>query len=388
VQIIINQLNDGSLCEIIVRDNGIGVASDKLEKLFDRFYQVDSKSFLKHDNIGSGIGLSIVKNLVELHKGDITVASNPGEYTLFKIVFKTGKQHLENNNNITIADEPIPFSINIRNTVPGIEMTETGEQQLTQESRNKIRILIVEDNPEIRYYLKQSLHLNYEIIEASNGKTGYKQALHHIPDLVITDVMMPEMDGIELCKALKNELLTMHIPIIILSAKSTIEDTLQGLETGADDYVPKPFNEQILLAKVKTLIANRQILIDKYRKQQINPEEAVEPVGLSFDDPLVTRIVDFIKENLSDERLNNEKIEEHFKTNKMQLYRKLKAITGWSVNTLIREIKIREATRLLRDSELNISEIAYNLGFSDPLYFSKYFKKEVGVAPQQYRKQN
>jgi YesN/AraC family two-component response regulator len=343
---------------------------------------------MKHDNIGSGIGLSIVKNLIELHKGVISVESIPSEYTLFRIVFKSGKQHLENNNNITIAEEPIPFSVNIRNTGPEIEITETAEHQITQESKNKIRILIVEDNPEIRYYLKQSLHMTYEILEASNGKAGYKQTLQHIPDLVITDVMMPEMDGIELCKALKNELLTMHIPIIILSAKSTIEDTLQGLETGADDYVPKPFNEQILLAKVKTLIANRQILIDKYRKQQINPEEAVEPVGLSFDDPLVTRIVDFIKENLSDERLNNEKIEEHFKTNKMQLYRKLKAITGWSVNTLIREIKIREATRLLRDSELNISEIAYNLGFSDPLYFSKYFKKEVGVAPQQYRKQN
>ncbi|MEI7829558.1 MAG: two-component regulator propeller domain-containing protein [Prolixibacteraceae bacterium] len=388
VKIIINQLNDSSLCEIIVRDNGIGVASDKLEKLFDRFYQVDSKSFLKHDNIGSGIGLSIVKNLVELHKGDIAVESIPGEFTLFRIVFKTGKEHLENNNNITIAAEPIPFSVNIHTTGPGFEITENVENQLTQESKNKIRILVVEDNPEIRYYLKQSLHLNYEILESSNGKAGYKQALQHIPDLVITDVMMPEMDGIELCKVLKNEPLTMHIPIIILSAKSTIEDTLEGLETGADDYVPKPFNEQILLAKIKTLLANRQKMIEKFHVQQHKLSDDEESKSLSFDDPFVDRLVDFIKTNLSDEELSNEKIEHHFKTNKMQLYRKLKAVTGWSVNNLIREIKIREAMRLLKDSELNISEIAYNLGFSDPLYFSKYFKKEVGVAPQQYRKQN
>jgi signal transduction histidine kinase/ligand-binding sensor domain-containing protein/DNA-binding response OmpR family regulator len=385
VRIIVNQLQDEK-CEIIVRDNGIGVASDKLEKLFDRFYQVDSKSFLKHDSIGSGIGLSIVKNLVELHKGEITVESVYGEYTLFRLLFLTGKSHLENVDNITLSEDPAPFALNLRNSVPIIEGMESAEIQAVQESKYKIRVLIVEDNPEIRYYLKQSLHANYEVIEAPNGKSGYKQALHYIPDLVITDVMMPEMDGIELCRVLKNELLTQHIPIIILSAKSTIEDTLEGLETGADDYVPKPFNEQLLLAKIKTLLANRQKIIEKYQHQQYkeSKNEAIE--SLHFDDPFVERVVDYIQASLSDEALSNEKIEMHFKTNKMQLYRKLKAVTGWSVNTLIREIKIREATRLLKESEMNISEIAYKLGFSDPLYFSKYFKKEVGVAPQQYRK--
>jgi YesN/AraC family two-component response regulator len=263
---------------------------------------------------------------------------------------------------------------------------ESAEIQAVQESKYKIRVLIVEDNPEIRYYLKQSLHANYEVIEAPNGKSGYKQALHYIPDLVITDVMMPEMDGIELCRVLKNELLTQHIPIIILSAKSTIEDTLEGLETGADDYVPKPFNEQLLLAKIKTLLANRQKIIEKYQHQQYKESKSETIESLHFEDPFVERVVDYIQASLSDEALSNEKIELHFKTNKMQLYRKLKAVTGWSVNTLIREIKIREATRLLKESEMNISEIAYKLGFSDPLYFSKYFKKEVGVAPQQYRK--
>jgi signal transduction histidine kinase/ligand-binding sensor domain-containing protein/DNA-binding response OmpR family regulator len=388
VQILINQTAGSNHCEIMVRDNGIGVASDKLEKLFDRFYQVDSKSFLKHDNIGSGIGLSIVKNLVELHKGEITVESKPGAFTLFRMVFKTGKSHLENNDNITLSEEPIPFSMNIQAPLPQMEGSESADLQKAQESKNRIRILIVEDNPEIRYYLKQSLHANYEVIEASNGKTGYKQALQQIPDLVITDVMMPEMDGIELCKVLKNELLTQHIPIIILSAKSTIEDTLEGLETGADDYVPKPFNEQILLAKIKTLLANRQKIVEKYQTQPYKESQSATIESLHFEDPFVERVVDYIVANLSDEALSNEKIELHFKTNKMQLYRKLKAVTGWSVNTLIREIKIREATRLLKESEMNISEVAYKLGFSDPLYFSKYFKKEVGVAPQQYRKEH
>jgi len=388
VQITINQLIDDNGCEIIVRDNGIGVPSDKLEKLFDRFYQVDTKSFLKHDAIGSGIGLSIVRNLVELHKGEITVESIPEQFTLFKMIFKSGRMHLENNNNITVCEVPVPYSTNFRPSIPQVEVNESIEFPITAESKNNIRILIVEDNPEIRYYLKQSLHPKYEIIEAADGKIGHKLALQHIPDLIITDVMMPEMDGIELCNMLKNELLTQHIPIIILSAKSTIEDTLEGLETGADDYVPKPFNEQILLAKIKTLLANRQKLIEKYQYLQFKQSTNEEVDNLNFNDPFVDRLVDFINTNLSDEALTNEKIELHFKTNKMQLYRKLKAVTGWSLSNLIREIKIREATRLLKNSEMNISEIAYNLGFSDPLYFSKYFKKEIGVSPQQYRKEN
>jgi len=297
---------------------------------------------------------------------------------------------LENNNNITISEKPVPYSLNYHFVFPVVEESESAESlgsvnNLKQ--RKDIKILIVEDNPEIRYYLKQSLQPDYEIIEAENGKTGCELAVEQIPDLIVTDVMMPEMDGIELCKTLKNEMLTQHIPIIILSAKSSIEDTLAGLETGADDYVPKPFNEQILQAKIKTLITNRQKLIEKYGDLKIKTDPEVEQDTLSFDDVFVTRVVTFIKENISDETLTNEKIEAHFKTNKMQLYRKLKAVTGWSVNNLIREIRIREALKLLKHSEKNISEIAYQLGFSDPLYFSKYFKKEVGVAPQQYRKE-
>ncbi len=386
IQIIVNQLETGDLCEIIVRDNGVGVPSEKLEKLFDRFYQVETKSIHKNDSVGSGIGLSIVKNLVELHQGDISVESEYGQFTLFRMMFRKGKKHLENNNNITISDDPLPFSFNFQANIYEIEVPEQIEPTLAPITRSNHRILIVEDNPEIRYYLRQALHVNYEVSEAVDGKMGYKLALQHIPDLIITDVMMPEMDGIELCKMLKSEMLTQHIPVIILSAKSSIEDTLEGLETGADDYVPKPFNELILHAKIKTLLANRQILIEKYQHQQFKQSTDAESNVLSFDDPFVNRVVDFIKANLSDEELSNEKIESHFKTNKMQLYRKLKAITGWSMNTLIREIKIREATRLLKSSEMNVSEIAYNLGFADPLYFSKYFKKEVGVAPQQYRK--
>jgi signal transduction histidine kinase/DNA-binding response OmpR family regulator len=389
IQLVINHLPEKDKCEILVRDNGIGVPDDKLEKLFDRFYQVDSKSFLKQDTMGSGIGLSIVKNLVELHKGEINVESTEGEFTEFRMVFRTGKGHLENNDYITVSDEPVPYSLNFRSVAPIIEDGETGNSQdlePTSKKKKDVKILIVEDNPEIRYYLKQSLQENYETIGAADGKIGYELALEHIPDLIITDVMMPERNGIELCRMLKNEMLTQHIPIIILSAKSAIEDTLEGLETGADDYIPKPFNEQILLAKVRTLLTNRQKLIEKYRLQPAVENQEETTATLNFDDPFINRVIDFIREHISDESLSNERIEAHFKTSKMQLYRKLKAVTGWSVNSLIREVRITEAKKLLKNPEMNISEIAYQLGFSDPLYFSKYFKKEVGVAPVQFRK--
>jgi len=391
IHLSVNYITDKKQCEILVRDTGIGVPADKLEKLFDRFYQVDSKSFLKQDTMGSGIGLSIVKNLVELHKGEINVESTEGEFTQFRMVFRTGKAHLENNDYITISDEPVPYSLNFRSIVPVVEENETLDYSETETSLKKkkdIKILIVEDNPEIRYYLKQSLQENYETIGAADGKIGYELALEHIPDLIITDVMMPAPNGIELCRMLKNEVLTQHIPIIILSAKSAIEDMLEGLDTGAEDYVPKPFNEQILLAKVRTLLANRQKLIEKYRVQPAVDNLEAEESTLNFDDPFINRVIDFIRTNISDESLSNERIEAHFKTSKMQLYRKLKAVTGWSVNSLIREVRITEAKKLLKNPEMNISEIAYQLGFSDPLYFSKYFKKEVGVAPVQFRKEN
>jgi DNA-binding response OmpR family regulator len=389
IQLVVTHLPEKMQCEILLRDSGIGVPSDKLEKLFDRFYQVDSKSFLKQDTMGSGIGLSIVKNLVELHRGQITVESTEGKFTQFRMAFRTGKDHLGNIDYITISDEPASYSLNFRYIAPVLdenESSDSSELGTSQKKKKEIKILIVEDNPEIRYYLKQSLQENYETMEAADGKIGHELAIQHIPDLIITDVMMPERDGMELCRMLKNEMLTQHIPIIILSAKSTIEDTLEGLETGADDYMPKPFNEQILLAKVRTLLANRQKLIEKYQLSPSIQNKEKEADLLIFEDPFINRVIDFICDNISDEALSNEKIEAHFKTSKMQLYRKLKAITGWSVNSLIREVRIAEAKKLLKNPEMNISEVAYQLGFSDPLYFSKYFKKEVGVGPLQYRK--
>jgi signal transduction histidine kinase/ligand-binding sensor domain-containing protein/DNA-binding response OmpR family regulator len=391
IKIFVNHLSQEGKFEILIRDSGIGIAAENLEKIFDLFYQAENRSFLKQDSMGTGIGLSIVKNLVELHKGEISVSSTTDEFTQFRMVFKTGKKHLENNNNITISENPLPFSLNFHALAANMEESdglETSESTNCRKSKKEIKILIVEDNPEIRYYLKQSLQDNYDTLEASDGKIGCEMALQFIPDLIITDIMMPERNGIELCQILKNEMLTQHIPIIILSAKSSLEDTLEGLESGADDYVAKPFNEQILRAKIKSLLVNRQKLIEKYRHPVSGQNNDNEPYVLLFDDPLVKRISEFVCDNLSDEELTSEKIEEHFKISKMQLYRKLKATTGWSVNSLIREIRIRKAKKLLRNSEMNISEIAYNLGFSDPLYFSKYFKKEVGKAPLQYKKEN
>jgi len=388
IEIGIQPVEDEGICESVLTDNGIGIPADKLDKIFDRFYQVEQKSFLKQESLGSGIGLSIVKNLVELHKGEIKAESTEGEYTRFILRFKLGKEHFEKNQQVTISEVPVPYAFKLH---PDITESVTDEEKEDVEavklkSGKESRILVVEDNPEIRYYLKQSLHQKYEVSGAADGKTGYDLAVEHIPDLIITDVMMPEMDGIELCRRLKNEMLTQHIPIIMLSAKSSLEDTLAGLETGADDYVPKPFNEQLLLAKIKTLLNNRQKLIEKFQHKERADAEGTVPGMPVPDDPFLGRIISFIEENLGDETLTNEKIEMHFNISKMQLYRKLKAVSGWSAGNLIREVRIRKARELLLRPELNISEVAYRLGFSDPLYFSKYFKKEVGMSPQQYRK--
>ena len=223
------------------------------------------------------------------------------------------------------------------------------------------------------------------MLEASNGKIACEMAMEYIPDLVITDLIMPEMNGIELCQFIKNEILTQHIPVIILSARGSTDDMLEGLVKGADDYLSKPFNEQILLAKIQTMLFNRQKLNDKFTLDTNTFFQLEDSAESHYEDPLVNRIIQFISENISDSTLDNEKIENHFRTSKMQLYRKLKAVTGLSVNNLIKEIRIRRASQLLRKSEMNISEIAYAIGFSDPLYFSKFFKKEVGTAPKYFR---
>lgn len=389
VTIKIQFLKEEQLCEIDITNTGVGITGDKIGKLFDRFYQVDSKNFSNYQ-MGSGIGLSIVKNLVELHQGQIRVESDGENYTSFKMYFRTGHNHLINKDFITISDyqEKQEYAALHPHVQLSLEETgNTGSENTSENSKTeKTTLLIVEDNPEIRFYLKETLKPLYKVIEANNGRNGMNKAIEFIPDLIITDVMMPEMDGIEMCRRLKNEMLTQHIPIIILTAKSALEDTLEGLDSGADEYVPKPFHEQLLLAKINSLISNRKKIRQKYHQIEKLKDESENTDTVTSNDPFVKRVMDYILENISDAELNNSKIEAYFKTNKMQLYRKLKAVTGWSVNNLIKEIRMQEARRLLKYSEMNVSEIAYKTGFSDPLYFSRFFKKEMGVAPNQFRK--
>jgi len=395
VQLIVNQIKNFGECEIIVSDTGIGIPNDKISKLFEPFYQVDDSKFLAQDTSGSGIGLAIVKNLVTLHKGEISVESVENEYTQFRMILKTGKTHFEQNKEVSISNQPLLYTLTSPVYYNDTEDAKLPELQHPEKYKNipkDLKILLVEDNQDMRNYIKSLLLHSFEVIEANNGKTGCEMAIQEVPDLIISDVMMPQMHGIDLCSVLKNNLLTQHIPIILLTAKSTLQDELEGLETGADAFVAKPFSMQILLAKIKSLIYNRQKLIEKYSNQ--NEVNAATPItaavvdNYDFGDPFVGKVITFIKENLQDEALTNEKIEQQFNTSKMQLYRKLKAVCGMSVNTLIKEIRLQEAKKLLQNKELNISQIAYALGFSDPLYFSKFFKKSVGLSPQQFRKNN
>ena len=384
IALIVRYLDTINLCEIEVRDTGIGIPADKIEKVFDRFYQVDTLNYSTHQLIRSGIGLSIVKNLVELHQGKIWIESEEGSYSVFKIQFKMGKDHFENLEYASIKDEE--EKTRLITVKPEIEISDVNWLDLPPDSLDAgTKVLIVEDNLEIRKYLKHTLRSSYEVLEAENGKEGFQKAIEFIPDLIISDVMMPKMDGYEMSKKLKNEVLTLHIPIIILTAKSDLDDALEGFATGIDEFIPKPFNEQLLLAKINSLILNRKKLQQKF--QFVSKGIDVRDEESQFkSDPFIRQVVDFIRDNLSDIELNNTKIEAHFKTSKMQLYRKLKAVTDMSVTGLIKKVRIEEASHLLRSSDFNVSEISFRLGFNDPLYFSRFFKKEVGLSPKQYKK--
>lgn len=373
--------------EIALRNTGSGLTAEERGRLFEPFFQSADGAHRQQHPAGYGIGLNIVQNLVNLHHGSIAVNSEVGQYTEFRLSFPLGREQWSRQEEVEISEEVqtyIPAQLTPASFVQS-GAPNSGESEM----RPSGKILLVEDNADIRLYLKDILQDQFEVTEAVDGQKGLERAIGQIPDLIISDIMMPAMNGIEMCKRLKTESLTQHIPIVLLSARSSIEDMLAGYETGADEYISKPFNSLLLLAKINALLQNRKKTIEKFigrhdgSTQETAGREDNSPL---YADSFVNQVVDFIKTHLDETDLSSETLEKSFHCSKMQLYRKLKAVTGLSVNTLIRDIRLNEARRLLTETELTISEIAYQIGFSDPLYFSKFFKKLVGVAPQQFRK--
>lgn len=360
-----------SALRISVSDTGPGVAQDQLNKIFDRFYQVEQLN--KWYFSGTGIGLEVVKSFIELHMGLAEVESKEGEGTTFHLFFPMGKAHFNEND---IVQGEYPGKKEFVSSLPGV--AESAVSSVPKGVR-KSTILVVDDNNELRNYIQDGLKEHYKIETARNGQEGLELVLKVLPDIIISDVLMPEMDGFEFCEAIKKDLKTSHIPIIMLTAKSTVEDQLVGIDKGADVYMTKPFDLLILQANIKRLLKNRQIIFDKYLKGigQIEVNQDTTAVDREF----MQNVVEYVETHLSNTQLSVENIAEAVTMSRSQLYRKVKALTGLNVNEFIRQIRLERAKKLLTNGDININEVSFKVGFSSASYFSKCYKEHFGVSP-------
>ena len=367
-------LSENAMLELKVEDTGTGISSEKIPFIFDRFYQADDSHKKQYE--GTGIGLALVKELVELHKGTISVKSTINSGTTFSCYFPFNKKDPSKITaiNKTLFENPVEVSI------------ETGnEQHEENENGGQASVLIVEDQQDVRKYIRSKLADAYTVLEAKNGKEGFDMARQHIPDLVISDVMMPLMDGFELCEQLKTDDFTSHIPVILLTARAEDIDKLTGLETGADAYLIKPFNSKELLLRVHNLIELRNKLRKKFSgKLLVKPSEITVT---SKDSEFMQRLLDTVEKHISDEKFSVEQLGHEFGMSPSQINRKLKAIINQSAVEFIRSIRMQRALELLKSDKATIAEIAYETGFREPAYFSRVFKNHFGYSPSEVKKE-
>lgn len=379
---------------ISVHDTGVGIPADQLPYVFDRFYQVEG--FKGGSYKGTGIGLALAKELVSLHHGNITVQSSPGEGTEFIIRLPFGDTHYKAGE--IIDDQVEKVEAGPRLATPGlykdeIETGRSGDMDPADESEYDIKkakqerpiILVVEDSVEMRNYIREVLEALYRVVEAKNGREGIHKAQKIVPDLIISDVMMPEVDGYELCNVLKNDRITSHVPIVLLTAKASEDSIIDGLETGADDYIIKPFSTKILKARIENLITLRRQLQQKVRQQSpLQPEE----LALSkLDKEFIEEFRDTIDNHLSDPEFNVDKLRKKLYMSRATLYRKIEALTGESPTDIIRSYRLDKAAELLKNKSGSVLEVSAAVGFSSSAYFTKCFKDKFGKLPSAYRKQ-
>ncbi|MEM8565956.1 MAG: tetratricopeptide repeat protein [Bacteroidota bacterium] len=359
---------------IQVSDTGRGIPAEKLPFIFDRFYQVDGS--INKDKEGSGIGLSLSKDLVALMDGTITVSSEEGKGTFFMLQLPIEK--IETHQSLSFEKTENGQSISKQDIIK----SKTFEWSKT-DVRNVPKILLVEDNEDMRQYINAQLIKEYQVVEAKNGEQGLKIASTTIPDLIVTDLMMPKIDGIQLCKKLKTSLETSHIPIIMLTARAGIENKIEGLETGADEYLTKPFDVKELSTRVKNLILQRQRLIEHYstNQQKLNPEKITVT---SLDKKFLNQVLDLLEKNYANADYGVPQMQEGLALSKTQLHRKLKALTNESPGELLRNFRLKRAAQLLSQKADTVTQIAYRVGFNNLSYFAKCFKEQYGVAPSSF----
>lgn len=365
-----------------VSDTGIGIPINKQGKIFERFYQIES------EHVGSGIGLSLVQRLIELHHGRIELDSEENKGSTFSVylpqdlsVYKPSELASNNEQN----EEEQVYSTNSK-AMYFIDTEKVENESVESGDKKRGTILIVEDNNEIRRYLNNGLADLFNTLEAGNGEEALEKLKDNEVDVIVTDVMMPVMDGIKLCKNVKQNIRTCHIPVIILSAKTDIKDQMEGLQMGADDYIPKPFSLAILTTKIQNMMRTRRRMLDKYAKSL-----EVEPEKITFnamDEALLKRAMAIVEKNMDNIEFSTDEFAREMNMSRSNLHLKLKAITGESTIDFIRKIRFNEAAKLLKDGRYTVAEVSTMVGFNTPSYFATSFKKYFGCLPTEYIKKS
>lgn len=385
-EIFVSLKDEGANLRLDVRDTGKGISQDEADKIFERFFQAKGAAS------GTGIGLALVKSFVELHHGEARVESEPGKGSDFIVVIPREQEGDSQviHNDVDIVDNSVNASASTGKNVVDesvLQYIDDGDrsrgkvQQLVNENTNRPTVLVIDDNTDIRQYERTLLRDEYIVLEAADGKEGLAVALKEVPDLVICDVMMPVMDGLEFTKQLKTNTATSHIPVIMLTAKNLEEHRAEGYEHGADSYITKPFHSKVLLARIENLLRQRQLLKNLYQGAQEAEKEISESHLEDRDKQFLKQLQAIIQKNLSDSEFGVEDMGQQIGLSRVQLYRKVKAMTGSSVVDLLRKARLAKARRLLETRSMSISEVAYEVGFSAPSYFTKCFKEEYGMLP-------
>jgi DNA-binding response OmpR family regulator len=347
---------------IHVSDTGKGISAEHIQHIFDRFYQIPEKV----GRVGTGVGLSLCKELMEVHRGSIEVQSDLGAGSDFKIQFPVTLE----------AFDPAWVRAG---SLPAVK--ESIGQEVVKIQQEKQILLIVEDHEEMRGFIREIFEGSFQVIEADRGETGLEMALTYLPDVVITDWMMPGMSGVNLCKEIRKNSKTSHIPLVILTSKSSQESQIEGMQSGADDFISKPFHADILELRVAKLLEAKERMRKIWQESVMNQDLQKAPV---FEDEFLSKATQIVIEHLDDTDFDVEHLEQAMDMSKMQLYRKLKMLTSLAGNEFIRSIRLQQARILLEEGSLNVSEVAYQVGFNDPAYFTRAFKKQYGYSPKTF----
>lgn len=385
-EIFVSLKDEGANLRLDVRDTGKGISQDEADKIFERFFQAKGAAS------GTGIGLALVKSFVELHHGEARVESEPGKGSDFIVVIPREQEGDSQviHNDVDIVDNSANASASEGKNVVDesvLQYIDDGDrsrgkvQQLVSENTNRPTVLVIDDNTDIRQYERTLLQDEYIVLEAADGKEGLSVAMKEVPDLVICDVMMPVMDGLEFTEQLKTNTATSHIPVIMLTAKNLEEHRAEGYEHGADSYITKPFHNKVLLARIENLLRQRQLLKNLYQGTKEAEKEISEAHLEDRDKQFLKQLQAIIQKNLSYSEFGVEDMGQQIGLSRVQLYRKVKAMTGSSVVDLLRKARLAKARRLLETRSMSVSEVAYEVGFSAPSYFTKCFKEEYGMLP-------